>query len=61
MYPYNFQKYLKYPFYIHGLKNYQTAEYEYSNGYSGYESKWIRRNYEKLFTALLFDILPPFL
>ena len=51
MYPYKFQKDLKYPFYIHGLKNYQTAEYEYSNGYSGYDSKWIRRNYEKLFTG----------
>ena len=51
MFPYEFQKNLKYPFYFHALKNYQTPEYEYSNGYSGYDNNWIRRKYEKIFTG----------
>ena len=51
MFPYEFQKNSKYPFYLHSLKNYQTSEYEYSNGYSGYENKWVRRQYEKIFTG----------
>jgi hypothetical protein len=51
MFPYEYQKNSKYPFYLHALKNYQTPEYEYSNGYSGYENKWIKRKYEKIFTG----------
>ena len=51
LFPYEYQKNSKYPFYLHALKNYQTPEYEYSNGYSGYDNKWVRRSYEKIFTG----------
>ena len=51
MFPYEFQKNLKYPFYFHALKNYQTPEYDYSNGYSGYDNNWVRRKYEKIFSG----------
>lgn len=51
MFPYEYQKNSKYPFYLHALKNYQTPEYKYSNGYSGLENRWLRRHYEKIFTG----------
>lgn len=51
-FPYENQINGNFPMYIHALKNYQTPEYDYSNGSQGYnENSWIRRNYDQIFTG----------
>ena len=52
MFPYQHRVGGKYPFYSHGLKNYQTPEYDYSNASQNYTNNdWVRREYDQIFTG----------
>ena len=52
MYPYEYRIDGKYPLYSHGLKNYQTPEYDYSNAEQNYtNNSWVRREYDQIFAG----------
>lgn len=52
MFPYEYLIDEKYPMYSHGLKNYQTPEYDYSRAEQNYtDNNWVRREYDKIFTG----------
>lgn len=52
VYPYEHRVDGAYPIYSHGLKNYQTPEYDYSNASQNYTSNsWVRREYDQIFTG----------
>jgi hypothetical protein len=52
LFPYEYQFNSKYPIYIHGLKNYQTPEYDYSKNPFGYDDiPRLRRTYDSIFTG----------
>ena len=52
VFPYEYRTDKKYPFYSHGLKNYQTPEYDYSNNSQNYtNNSWVRREYDQIFTG----------
>lgn len=52
IYPYEHRIDGKYPIYSHGLKNYQTPEYDYSDAGQNYaNNRWVRREYDQIFTG----------
>ena len=52
IFPYEHRIDGKYPIYSHGLKNYQTPEYDYSNTSQNYtDNTWVRREYDQIFTG----------